>query len=127
MLEAGKLQPCVQLSASSSLSPASTASAQEILRACCSQHTLVVCLIVQLRHPADTVPSHPAELMLACSADDYLPNGTITDDIPSTTKHISLESYQPREDSFARFISPLTQTYPFMGGQGNHGALTLCC
>ena len=39
----------------------------------------------------------------------------VQDDLPSSAKHLTLQSYQPREDSFGRFISPFSQQYPFMG------------
>ena len=37
------------------------------------------------------------------------------DDLPSSAKHLSLQSYQPREDSFGRLMAPFTQSYAFMG------------
>ncbi|KAK9802731.1 hypothetical protein WJX73_003992 [Symbiochloris irregularis] len=53
-------------------------------------------------------------------ADDYQSNGTETKLLPNGTKHANFQSYQPREDSYARFISPITEQYMYMGTVGNH-------
>ncbi|KAK9857590.1 hypothetical protein WJX84_010024 [Apatococcus fuscideae] len=53
-------------------------------------------------------------------ADTYQSNGTDTALIPSSVRHQNFQAYQPRDDSFGRFVEPLTQQYPFMGCQGNH-------
>ena len=67
-------------------------------------------------------PPHQAQRSLRPLSKSPLKDGLqlsaaplLQDDLASSVKHLSLQSYQPREDSFARLVSPITQQYAFMG------------